>query len=77
MSCSGDVRNITYRDSVVGDALGSSPWAIKIKTDSQEGGVVDGVYFRNLTIGNITMCALRVTDFAKRMHTIVRITQPK
>ena len=33
---SGDVFNITYRDSVIGDDKGSSPWAIKIKTDSQE-----------------------------------------
>jgi polygalacturonase len=50
------VRNITFRDGVIGDDLGSSPWAIKIKTDSQEGGVVDGVYFRNVRIGNITYC---------------------
>lgn len=55
-SVSGDVRNITFRDSVIGDDKGSSPWAIKIKTDSQEGGVVDGVFFRNVTIGNITFC---------------------
>jgi len=53
---SGDVFNITYRDSVIGDDKGSSPWAIKIKTDSQEAGIVDGVYFTNLTIGNITYC---------------------
>ncbi len=53
---SGDVRNITFRDSQIGDEFGSSPWAIKIKTDSQEGGIVDGVYFLNLTIGNITYC---------------------
>lgn len=53
---SGDVRNITFRDSRIGDDKGSSPWAVKIKTDSQEGGVVDGVYFRNLTVGNITFC---------------------
>lgn len=53
---SGDVLNITFRDSIIGDEKGSSPWAIKIKTDSQEGGVVDGVYFQNITIGNITYC---------------------
>eukprot|EP01079_Euglenida_sp_SAG-EU17-18_P002222 gene2222-491_t len=52
----GGVRNITFRDSTIGDPLGSSPWAIKIKTDSQEGGLVDGAYFLNLTIGNITYC---------------------
>ena len=46
--------NITFKDSVIGDDLGSSPWAIKLKTDSQEGGVVDGIYFINLTIGNST-----------------------
>ena len=50
------VRNITFRDGVIGDDLGSSPWAIKIKTDSQEGGVVDGVFFRNVRVGNITYC---------------------
>ena len=44
--------NITFKDSVIGDDLGSSPWAIKLKTDSQEGGIVDGIYFINLTIGN-------------------------
>eukprot|EP00039_Didymoeca_costata_P002269 m.58828 g.58828 ORF g.58828 m.58828 type:complete len:442 (-) comp11201_c0_seq4:246-1571(-) len=53
---SGDVRNITFRDSTIGDDKGSSPWAIKVKTDSQEGGVVDGVYFKNVRIGNITYC---------------------
>ena len=53
---SGDVRNITFRDSRIGDDLGSAPWAVKIKTDSQEGGVVDGVFFLNVTIGNITYC---------------------
>jgi len=53
---SGDVTNITFRDSTIGDAAGSSPWALKIKTDSQQGGVVDGVYFKNITIGNITYC---------------------
>ena len=46
--------NITFKDSVIGDDLGSSPWAIKLKTDSQEGGIVDGIYFINLTIGNST-----------------------
>lgn len=53
---SGDVLNITFRDSIIGDDLGSSPWAIKLKTDSQEGGLVDGIRFLNLTIGNITFC---------------------
>ena len=53
---SGDVRNITFRDSTIGDDLGSSPWAIRIKTDSQEGGIVDGVAFQNIRIGNITYC---------------------
>jgi polygalacturonase len=53
---SGDVLNVTFRDSVIGDDHGSSPWAIKLKTDSQEGGVVDGIRFLNLTIGNITYC---------------------
>jgi polygalacturonase len=53
---SGDVLNVTFRDSVIGDEHGSSPWAIKLKTDSQEGGVVDGIRFLNLTIGNITYC---------------------
>eukprot|EP01048_Picozoa_sp_COSAG05_P022477 COSAG05_NODE_4513_length_1483_cov_1.231214_1_plen_183_part_00 len=53
---SGDVINITFKNSTIGDALGSSPWAIKLKTDSQEGGVVDGIRFLNLTIGNITYC---------------------
>ena len=53
---SGDVINVTFRDSTIGDDLGSSPWAIKLKTDSQEGGLVDGIYFRNVTIGNITFC---------------------
>ena len=53
---SGDVKNVTVRDSVIGDDLGSSPWAIKIKTDSQEGGLVDGVVFSNVKIGNITYC---------------------
>ena len=46
--------NITFKDSVIGDDLGSSPWAIKLKTDSQEGGTVDGIFFINLTIGNST-----------------------
>eukprot|EP00035_Acanthoeca_spectabilis_P032645 m.19697 g.19697 ORF g.19697 m.19697 type:complete len:465 (-) comp5476_c1_seq1:100-1494(-) len=55
-SVSGDVRNITFRDSTIGDDLGSSPWAIKLKTDSQEGGVVDGVTFRNVRLGLITFC---------------------
>ena len=55
-SVAGDVRNITLRDSTIGDEFGSSPWAIKLKTDSQEGGIVDGVFFRNITIGNITYC---------------------
>lgn len=53
---SGDVRNITFKDSTIGDDLGSSPWAIKVKTDSQEGGIVDGVFFKNVRIGNITYC---------------------
>ena len=53
---SGDVRNITFRDGTIGDDAGSSPWAIKIKADSQEGGVVDGITFRNVRIGNITYC---------------------
>jgi hypothetical protein len=52
----GDVRNITFRDSTIGDDAGSSPWAIKLKTDSQEGGVVDGVTFQNIRLGLITMC---------------------
>jgi polygalacturonase len=50
---SGDVRNITFRDGTIGDDLGSSPWAIKIKTDSQEGGVADGIFFRNVRIGTM------------------------
>jgi hypothetical protein len=50
------VRNITFRDSVIGDDKGSSPWAVKIKTDSRESGIVDGVYFKNITIGKITYC---------------------
>lgn len=53
---SGDIRNITFQNSVIGDDKGSSPWAIKIKTDSQEGGIVDGVKFENVRIGNITYC---------------------
>lgn len=53
---SGDVRNITFRDGTIGDDSGSSPWAIKLKTDSQEGGIVDGVLFSNIRIGNITYC---------------------
>jgi hypothetical protein len=53
---SGDVRNISFVDSTIGTEDGSSPWAIKLKTDSAEGGIADGVYFRNLTIGNITYC---------------------
>jgi polygalacturonase len=28
---SGDVINITFRDSTIGDDLGSSPWAIKVR----------------------------------------------
>ena len=53
---SGDVRNISFVDSTIGDEYGSSPWAIKLKTDSQEGGIADGVAFRNVRIGNITYC---------------------
>jgi len=53
---SGDVRNITFRHGQIGDEFGSAPWAIKLKTDSQEGGVVDGVYFYDVRIGNITYC---------------------
>ena len=53
---SGDVINITFKDGIIGDESGSSPWAIKLKTDSQEGGIVDGIKFLNLTIGNITYC---------------------
>ena len=36
-SVAGDVRNITFRDGTIGDDSGSSPWAIKLKTDSQVG----------------------------------------
>lgn len=65
-SVGGDVRNITFRDSTIGDDLGSSPWAIKLKTDSQEGGVVDGVTFRNVRLGLITFCGSSKFVFPKQ-----------
>lgn len=66
-SVAGDVRNITFRDSIIGDDLGSSPWAIKLKTDSQEGGVVDGVYFKNIKLGLITFCGSSKFVFPPKM----------
>lgn len=62
---SGGVQNITFRNSVIGDDEGSSPWAIKLKTDSQEGGYVDGVTFSNVRLGNITFCGSSSFVFPK------------
>ena len=50
---SGDVRNITYRDSRVGDDKGSSPWAVKIKTDSGGKGFVTGCIWEDLVLHNV------------------------
>ena len=49
-------RQITIKDSTIGDDEGSSPWAIKLKTDSQEGGILDNLQILNLTVGLITYC---------------------
>ena len=49
----GGIENITFRDSIIGDNNGSSPWAIKIKTHRGDGGYVKDIYFKNLKFGDI------------------------
>ena len=75
-SVSGDVKNITFKDGVIGDDLGSSPWAIKLKTDSQEGGLVDGIRFSNVRIGNITYCGSSKFVFTPP-HSKKNLCEPK
>lgn len=47
------VSNVTFRNSIIGDKLGSSPWAIKIKTHRGQGGFVKDILFENITFGAI------------------------
>jgi hypothetical protein len=49
----GNVTNVTVEDTRIGDAFGSAPWAIKIKSHCPSGGVVSNITFRRLNIGRI------------------------
>lgn len=50
----GGIRNVTLQDSRIGDALGSSAWAIKFKT-SADGGLTRDVLLQRLQVGNISV----------------------
>lgn len=52
-ACFGNITHVTVEDSVIGDARGSSPWAIKIKSHVPTGGVVANLTFQRLRLGAI------------------------
>lgn len=55
---SGGVRNIFVEHCVMDSPLLDR--AIRIKTNSHRGGLVDGVYVRNVTIGQVKEAVLRI-----------------
>ena len=50
---SGGIRNVTFEDCVVGDESGSSPWAIKIKSQTNLPATIEDITFRRLRLGRI------------------------
>jgi polygalacturonase len=52
-ACFGGIINVTVVNCTVGDLQGSSPWAVKIKTHSPQGGVASGITFKDSTFGLI------------------------
>ena len=50
---SGGIRNVTFEDCVVGDSSGSSPWAIKIKSQTNLAATIEDITFRRLRLGRI------------------------
>lgn len=58
----GNVSEVLVEDSRIGDAEGSSPWAVKIKTHCPNGGAVSNVTFRRLQLGHIRPNAFQQPD---------------
>jgi hypothetical protein len=52
-SVAGNVSEVLVEDTRIGDAFGSAPWAVKIKTHCPNGGNVENVTFRRLQLGHI------------------------
>ena len=52
-SVTGNVSEVLVEDSRIGDAEGSAPWAVKIKTHCPLGGAVNNITFRRLLLGKI------------------------
>ena len=48
-----NVTHVTVEDCAIGDAEGSAPWAIKIKSHCPTGGVVENLVFQRLRLGHI------------------------
>ena len=52
-SVAGNVSEVLVEDCRIGDAAGSAPWAVKVKTHCPNGGAVSNVTFRRLQLGHI------------------------
>lgn len=50
---SGGIRNVTFEDCAVGDDSGSSPWGIKVKSQTYLPATIEDVTFRRLRLGRI------------------------
>jgi polygalacturonase len=50
---SGGIRNITFEDCTVGDDTGSSPWAFKIKSQTNNNATIEDITVRRLKLGRI------------------------
>ena len=49
----GGIRNVTFEDCTIGDDSGSSPWAIKIKSQTNQNATIEDITFRRLRLGRI------------------------
>lgn len=49
----GGIRDILFEDCVVGDDAGSSPWAFKIKSQTNSPAIIERITVRRLRLGRI------------------------